>query len=130
MKIINNKVIDQQRKQLGKVGEELAIRHLKKEGYIILTQNFHSPYGEIDIIAQDKDELVLVEVKTRISQNYGSPEESVTQTKLEKIMNTGYVFQDKNPNLPEEMRVDVIAIELDGSYRLKRLEHLKNVGWE
>ena len=80
------------KKRLGKWGEQFAARYLQQHGFYILAQNFHSSLGEVDIVAEDQNCLVLVEVKTRQSLNYGSPAEAVTFQKLEKIMSTGYFF--------------------------------------
>ena len=66
------------RRQLGKMGEELACRALEKDGYRIIDKNFSCNHGELDIIAEEKDTICFVEVKSRTSTSYGLPEESVT----------------------------------------------------
>jgi putative endonuclease len=66
---------------LGKWGEQLAVEHLTGLGYQIIAVNHRTPFGEIDIIAQDGNELVFVEVKTRSSNALGNPEGSVTSKK-------------------------------------------------
>ncbi|MCX8015284.1 MAG: YraN family protein, partial [candidate division WOR-3 bacterium] len=71
--------------QLGQAGEKIAIKYLKKQGYKILAQNYRCPIGEIDIIAQDKEAIVFVEVKTRQSDYLTKPFESVGQKKQEKL---------------------------------------------
>lgn len=115
------------RKNLGKIGEQRAVEYLQKKGYKILQQNFSCKLGEIDIIVQDKDCLVFVEVKTRWSNKYGLPEEAVTANKLKSIIKTGEYFKLLNPETPELMRIDVIAVELSKKGSLCSIRHLKNV---
>lgn len=101
-----------QTSKLGKIAEDYAEKLLSKKGYKILDRNFHSRFGEIDIIAQDDKTLVFVEVKARWNDKYGKPEESVTPGKLWKIEQTGQYYSILNPSLPKKMRIDVVAIEI------------------
>lgn len=112
---------------LGQYGENLAIRFLSKQGYRILERNFRAKYCEIDIIAQEEDVLVFVEVKTRISKDYGLPEEAVTSRKLRHLKRAAKYFKLLHPELPEALRIDVVAVELDCQKRVKRIELIKNV---
>ena len=74
------------RKQdIGKKGESVAVRYLKKQGYKIIEQNYRSKAGEIDIIARERKTLVFVEVKTRRSTSYGDPKWAVTPKKQKAI---------------------------------------------
>ena len=72
---------DVYKKVLGKKGEKLVEGYLKKQGCKILKKNYKTPFGEADIIAQDKDEICFVEVKTRTSSSYGLPREAVVLQK-------------------------------------------------
>jgi putative endonuclease len=65
-------------KPLGSKGEDLAVRFLEKKGYRILSRNFRTPVGEIDVIAEDRNTLVFIEVKTRTDDSFGHPFEAVT----------------------------------------------------
>lgn len=69
---------------LGKEGERLAKEFLKKKGYSILPEYYRTPFGDIDIIAKEKDVLVFVEVKTRTDLTFGSPFEAVNQRKRKR----------------------------------------------
>ncbi len=100
-------------RKYGELGEEIARNLLIKNGYKILTRNFKSKFGEIDVIAQDHDTLVFVEVKTRWSRKFGTPEEAVTPWKLARIKKTAEYFCLKNPGLPKKLRIDVVAIEIE-----------------
>ncbi|MBL7150332.1 YraN family protein [Candidatus Microgenomates bacterium] len=112
---------------LGRFGEEKAVEYLQKHGYKVLEQNFRSKYGEIDIIAVNKDFLIFIEVKTRWSEKCGLPEEAVTQRKIRSITRTSQYYKILHPETSDLMRIDVIAIELDSLCRFKELRHLKNV---
>ena len=73
-------------RKFGDAGEELACRYLEKNGYKILERNKHySRFCELDIIAQEKNTIVFVEVKTRRTNDYGTPMEAVTKTKLQNL---------------------------------------------
>lgn len=101
-------------RSFGKLGEDYATELLARSGYKILTRNFRSKFGEIDIVAQDADTLVFVEVKTRWSKKFGSPEEAVNPQKLFKIKKTAEYFSLTHPTLPKKLRIDVVAIEIEG----------------
>lgn len=98
----------------GELGEEYAHNLLKKSGYQVIQRNFRCKIGEIDIIAKDKGTLVFVEVKTRWSRKFGKPEEAVTPRKLNKIKRIGEYYLLTHPNLPKKLRIDVVAIEVEG----------------
>lgn len=100
---------------LGKYGEDLAATFLEKQGYVILDRNFRIRGGEIDIIAIDSKVLVYVEVKTRSSHQFGRPEESVTNSKLRFLERASKFYRVSHSNLPEQERIDVIAIDLKES---------------
>ena len=114
------------KKDLGDFGERVAAALLQKDGYKILERNFHCRTGEIDIVAQDGATLVFVEVKTRWSEEFGPPEEAVTSRKLKSIERAGAYFRLLHPGLPEAERIDVVAIEIDGSGKVTRKELIKN----
>ncbi len=97
----------------GKKAEDFATDLLQKNGYKILERNFRSRFGEIDIIAQDRDTLVFVEVKARTSRRFGLPEEAVTPSKLWKIQKTAEYYSVTHPTLPKKLRIDVVALTLE-----------------
>jgi putative endonuclease len=75
--------------KLGREGEEIAVRFLRKHGYKILRRNFRAPHGgEVDIVCRDKrrKELVFIEVKTRTSENFGRPSDAVDREKRALIL--------------------------------------------
>ena len=97
----------------GKSGEDIALAYLKKKKYRILERNFRFLRGEIDIIAYDKDTLVFIEVKTRKSRAFGSPEEAVTPQKQHQIRKIAQGFLVKNNLQDVECRFDVISLSFD-----------------
>ena len=114
--------------KLGFLGEQLAKKHLLNKGYQFIEQNFRSKFGEIDLIFQDKETLVFVEVKTRVGDKYGSPEEAITPFKIRHLIKAAQYFQLKNPNLPESCRIDIIAIQFDEvSHKLQSINHYENI---
>jgi putative endonuclease len=112
---------------LGPLGETKAVEYLKNNSYKILARNFRSRFGEVDIIAKDKDFLVLVEVKTRSSLSYGRPEEIVNSQKIRSIVRVGQFFQLKYSLFHLSLRVDIIAIEMTKKGELLSLRHFKNI---
>ena len=98
----------------GKLAEDYAVKLLIENSYTIIDRNFHSRFGEIDIIALKEDVLVFVEVKARWSLKFGKPEEAVTPSKFWKIGRTGEYYSLLHPDLPKKLRIDVVALEIDG----------------
>lgn len=110
----------------GKLGEERARIFLQKKGYKIIAKNFRSRFGEIDIIAIDGNVLVFIEVKTRWNKKYGTGQEAVTPSKLRSIIKASEYFKLLNPKTPDLMRIDVVAIEIEGGKTIN-MELIKNV---
>ncbi|MFH2044827.1 MAG: YraN family protein [Pseudomonadota bacterium] len=94
----------------GKEGESLAVLHLKKKGYKILEQNYRTKFGEIDIIAKEKNTLVFVEVKSRKTGDFGSPKYAVTPKKMKKISMVALYFLKITNQSGVKARFDVVAI--------------------
>ncbi len=109
--------------QLGKQGEEIATTYLLRQGYIILDTNWRAGRNEIDLIARDKDFLVIIEVKSRSSAQFAEPEESVTRDKQNALIRAAnaYIYR-KNINL--ETRFDIISIIHNQNET--RINHLKD----
>ena len=114
-------------KPKGNFGESVASNYLAKKGFYIITRNFHSRVGEIDIIATHKNTLVFIEVKTRSSEEFGSSLEAVTPWKIKAISTTAQYFKLLHPNLPESMQIDVVTVQIDQSGKVTEIKHLSNV---
>jgi len=93
----------------GVAGEVLAARFLRDKGYRIMSSNYRSRFGEIDIIAQDGQYIVFVEVKARSENSFYMPREAVTEDKQEKILKTAALYIRAYPsNL--QPRFDVVEV--------------------
>jgi len=111
---------------LGEYGEDFSCRFLRTKRYKIIERNYRSLWGEIDIIAKDKDTLVFIEVKTRSSDKFGPPASSVTRTKQNRIRRIAeaYIKTSKYQNLC--FRFDVISILFDSKKDMVDFKLIQN----
>ena len=114
-------------RRIGNLGEAIAADFLKNLGYQMLDQNYTTPYGELDLVFLDVDIVVFAEVKTRTSETFGSPESSITQTKLERIQNSALLWLQAHPGQKDDWRIDVVAILLKPDGRVEDIQHFINV---
>lgn len=114
------------RQQLGKLGEDAASAYLQRQGFRILTRNFRTRSGELDIVALDGVVLVFVEVKTRIGSAFGLPEEAVTPYKLRDILSAAAYYVAQHGGADRVQRVDVVALELNEDQTIRAIRHLRN----
>lgn len=113
--------------EVGRRGEELARALLKKRGYRIVDTNVRGYFGEIDIIATKDKCLVFVEVRTRTGDAFGTPEESITLRKRNKLVTCALDYVAKHPRTHDAAwRIDVVAVELDSDGRQTRAEILES----
>jgi putative endonuclease len=115
------------KKTLGAFGEEVAVRELEGKGYRILDRNWRVQEGEIDVIAEHEGEIVFVEVKTRTSDLYGGPEDSITKQKRNRIIRASLAYLLKTERLESDWRVDLIGIHCTPEKKLLRVEHYESV---
>lgn len=112
------------RLSLGQWGEEVAADYLRQRGLKIVQRNLRTPVGEIDIVARDRRTLVFVEVKTRQSQNYGTPQEAVGARKQRQIIRTAQWYLAANPAGKLQPRFDVVAVlKCAGQVRVEHIIH-------
>jgi len=102
-----------QKKELGKKGEELALRFLKKKGYRIIEKNYVCKLGEMDIIGKEKDTLVFIEVKTRASTEFGPPQLAVHSSKQRQLSKVALNYLNEKRLNDVKARFDVVAIVLE-----------------
>ncbi|MBI2098565.1 MAG: YraN family protein [Candidatus Wildermuthbacteria bacterium] len=111
---------------VGRLGEKLASEYLRKQGYTILAQNYRTRYAEIDLIAKQKDVLVIVEVRTKVGEQFGTPEETLNYKKLQKVRRNAEAYvaygKWKGP-----CRIDAVCIVLAEDYTPQRIEHHENI---
>jgi putative endonuclease len=101
-----------QKKELGKKGEEVALRFLKKRGYRIIEKNYVCKLGEMDIIAKERDTLVFIEVKTRTSTAFGPPQLAVNLSKQRQLSKVALNYLKEKHLEDVKARFDVVAILL------------------
>ena len=113
--------------EIGQLGENIAKEYLEKKGYKILEQNYKNKYAEIDLIAKYKDILVFVEVKTRIGEQFGLPEQALNRNKIHRLIRNSqaYMFKKKYNNM--NYKIDAVCIVLDENRQLVRINHYKNI---
>jgi putative endonuclease len=114
------------RRDTGILGEKLARDFLGRNGYEILETNYRCPAGEIDIIARHDDTLVFVEVRTKKSRQFGSPEESITPVKMARLRAVAAHYGQTHDDLPPSWRIDIIAIVMNHRGQVSRLELIEN----
>lgn len=99
--------------ETGKIGELYTARYLRENGFEIVSSNYHSRFGEIDIIAQNKKYICFVEVKTRAENSRFTPADAVNYSKRKKIIFTAEIYLSLNPTFlqPRFDIAEVIASE-------------------
>ncbi len=111
---------------VGRYGERVAAAFLVDRGWRVLDRNWRGPSGELDIVALDGDELVVVEVKTRTGDRYGHPAEAVTAAKLARLRKLAGQWLASHDVRPAGVRIDVLAVRAGGR-GAARVEHLVGV---
>ena len=115
--------------KIGQFGEDFAVKHLKKHGYKILERNYHSRFGEIDIIASNKEFIAFVEVKARAEDSLYAPREAVDYFKQQKCIKTAQIYLMEN-DCWLQPRFDVSEIILkkleNESFEVLRHNYIEN----
>jgi len=120
-------------KEIGKLGEDVAVKYLRSKGYKILDRNFEKrvgslKFGEIDIIARKSGTIIFCEVKALSAEKGFSPEQKVDFWKAEKIAKTAEIWLDEHGKGQDIKRqIDVLAIILDFKTRKAKIRHFKNI---
>jgi putative endonuclease len=113
-----------ERLDLGKKGEDLALKKIKHLGYKFIARNFRCPLGEIDIIAKDEDCLVFLEIKTRKGSSTGYAKEAVDMRKRRQISKAALTYMKDNDCCDIKSRFDVVAISMNDDH--EDIEIIKN----
>lgn len=119
-------------KNIGIFGENEAVSFLKQKGLILLDRNYHSKYGEIDIIAKDDKYIIFIEVKTRKHNAILKPSEAVDDEKQKKILKTAMLYLQLHKDIKLQPRFDVIEIvyeDINGKEKVKSINHIENAFW-
>lgn len=113
--------------KIGSFGQQLAADFLKQRNYQIVAQNYYTRLGEIDLIAIKDGQLIFVEVKTRLSEKFGLPEEAVTDRKKEKMYQTALQYLEKEKVNHDNFRFDIIAVQINKVKKSAIIRHHKNI---
>ncbi len=111
--------------EIGKIGEELAVKYLNQNGYKVIERNFRCKQGEIDIISKDNKEWVFIEVKTRTNNKFGKPIEAVDINKQKHLLKAikYYLYVRNLEN--EYIRVDAIEVYLNKhNYKINHIKQI------
>jgi putative endonuclease len=117
------------RAEIGAMGEQLAVDHLKSLGLRVLTRNWRCRYGELDVIAADDTTriVVFVEVKTRTSDQFGGVAQAVTPDKVRRLRRLAGLWLAAQDGSWAEVRIDVIGVRI-GRQQTPEITHLVGVG--
>lgn len=111
----------------GRRAEAAARAYLTRLGYAIRETNFRTRFGEVDIIAEKDGWLVFVEVRARRAGSLVGPAESLGARKLGRLLKAALEYGATRPDLPPQMRFDLVGVELDRAGRPGRLDHIENI---
>jgi putative endonuclease len=114
------------RQGLGRTGERLAAEALLSKGYRILERNFRCRQGEIDLVAEDEQDLIFVEVKARRGVSFGLPEDAVTMRKCRKLIEVAAYYLDLHTCSDRSWRIDVVAVQFSSRGKLEEIRIYKH----
>ncbi|MCK4518477.1 MAG: YraN family protein [Candidatus Omnitrophica bacterium] len=112
--------------ETGYMGEAIAKKYLEDNGYRVVELNYRTKYAEIDLIAYDKDVLVFIEVRTKIGEQFGTPEETINKNKISRLIRNAEAYIAIK-NCQKECRIDAFCVVLDKNRKVERLNHYKNI---
>jgi putative endonuclease len=114
--------------EIGAYGESIAAGFLHTKGIKIIERNYKPKrWGEIDLIGLDDNQLIIIEVKTRVGEQMTDPTESIHSTKINALVRAAYSYQKEHPDVPEAVRIDVVTIELDFDLDCEEITHYENI---
>jgi len=124
---MEHKLKNNQKIETGKWGEGIALKFLLGKGYQMVERNFRSTDGEIDLIVMKGSDLVFVEVKTRRTRDFGSPEEAVDDEKLEHLEGAAGWYLQQHPEFEDNWHLDVISVISASGSNAPEIEWFENV---
>ncbi len=111
----------------GRTGEQLAASFLAERGYRVLARNQRTPLGELDLVCRTQSQVVVVEVKARSGDEYGTALESIGPRKARRLRAAAIWWLSDRGMLPCALRFDAVVVALDGSGAPRSLEHVKDI---
>jgi len=112
---------------IGRRGEKLAAKFLRKKGYKIVDRNFRTRFGEIDLIVKKKGLLVFVEVKTVAGDSAGQPEWRINRNKVRRVRKMAEIYLVKKQPAYENLRIDAVCLVLGANRQPLRATHYENL---
>lgn len=112
---------------IGNLGEDIARRYLEDKGYNFIEQNHRNKYAEIDLIMEHENALIFVEVKTRIGEQFGLPEDALNKKKINRLIRNAVMYA-KNKKC-DNYRIDGVCIVLDEYRQIHRIDHYKDLNF-
>ncbi len=112
--------------ETGRIGEAIAQEYLRKKGYKIIDQNYKTKFGEIDLIVCDKKTLVFVEVRAKVGDDLGTPEDSLNREKIKKLIKNAAVYV-LHKDYQKSYRIDAVCIVLEEDHTINRVTHYQNI---
>lgn len=112
---------------LGQWGEEVAARHLREQGMVVLDRNWRCGAGEIDLVLREGDVLVVCEVKTRTSDRYGSPLEAVGPAKAQRLRRLSARWLADHQARPRDVRIDLVGVVVATGHE-PEVTHVRGIG--
>jgi putative endonuclease len=123
----------QQNFKKGRTGEEIAASYLRRKGFQIIEQNFHTRFGEIDLIATNKNKLHFVEVKLKVGDRFGTPEEMINKRKIWQVMKTAESYLLSNKQISAKyprVQVDAVCIVINQDGLEQRVDYYEDLSSE
>ena len=108
----------------------MAVQYIQQKGAKVIENNWHTRFGEIDIIATKYNKLHFIEVKLKVGEHFGSPEEMITKRKIHQIKKTAEMYLLKNKEVANKFsryQIDAVAIVLDEKGNVSRINHYENI---
>lgn len=112
---------------LGRFGEAWALGHLQRLGYRVIDRNVRFRSGELDIVAYEGDELVFIEVKCRRSSLYGSPEESISPRRFDRLTHAAMEYIAQHELQSRSVRLDLVALQVGADGRVSRYNLIRGI---
>jgi putative endonuclease len=118
--------LGRENKEIGKIGEQIAMTFLEQKGYEVLDTNVRTPFGEIDIVARRKEMTVFVEVKTRATSSLGPPFLNVTREKQRHLIRNALCYLKRRGRVYSDWRIDIVSVKLNDRREPESIELIEN----
>jgi len=116
--------VTKERLDLGRLGEDLALKKIRSLGYKCIARNYRCPLGEVDLVARDGDTLVFIEIKTRRGRSLGYAKESITKGKRRQLSKVALAYMKSHGVADARSRFDVVAVHIRGG--ITEIEVVRN----